>query len=120
MTNIRQAVGAYGERCAVRHLVDAGLIVVERNWRCAAGEIDIIARHADTIVFCEVKTRRSGRYGAPEEAVTAAKARRIRRLAAGWLAANPGHGRRPVRFDLICVTVGRSGAAQVRHLTAAF
>ena len=120
MSNSRQAVGAYGERCAVRHLIDAGLVIIERNWRCAAGEIDIIARQGDTIVFCEVKTRRSSRYGPPEEAVTPVKARRIRRLAAGWLAEHPDQRRREVRFDLVSVLAGGTGAAQVQHLTAAF
>lgn len=120
MSSSRQAVGAYGERCAARHLTDAGLVIVERNWRSVAGEIDIIARQGDTVVFCEVKTRRSTRYGSPEEAVTPAKARRIRRLAAEWLAANPGHHRRTVRFDLVSVLVTGAGAARVRHLPAAF
>ncbi|MDG4767203.1 YraN family protein [Solwaraspora sp. WMMD406] len=120
MTSTRQAVGAYGERCAVRYLINAGLVIVARNWRRQGGEIDIIARDGETLVFCEVKTRRDTRYGSPEEAVTGAKAARIRRLAAHWLAENPDQGRRDVRFDLVAVLVGTRGAAEVRHLPAVF
>ncbi|MFY1695160.1 MULTISPECIES: YraN family protein [unclassified Solwaraspora] len=120
MTTSRQTIGRYGERCAVRFLADAGLVIVDRNWRCPTGEIDIIARDGDTVVFCEVKTRRGDRFGTPAEAVTPVKAGRIRRLAAAWLAAHPDNRRREVRFDLVAVRVGRSGSAQVDHVPAAF
>ena len=53
----RAALGRYGENLAARHLSDAGLRVLERNWRCREGEIDIVARDGRTLVFCEVKTR---------------------------------------------------------------
>jgi len=119
MTSVRQAVGAFGERCAVRHLTGRGLRIVVRNWRCAAGEIDIIAWDDETIVFCEVKTRRGDGYGTPEEAVTAAKARRLRRLAAIWLAASGVHAAQ-VRFDVVSVRLAERGAAEVRHLRGAF
>jgi putative endonuclease len=119
MTMVRQAVGAYGERCAVQHLVAAGLRVLDRNWRCPRGEIDIIAEHGETIVFCEVKTRRGGDFGTPAEAVGAAKARRLRRLAAEWLASRGG-GAREVRFDVVEVLVARRGAARVEHIMGAF
>jgi putative endonuclease len=59
--------------------------VLDRNWRCSGGEIDLVARRGPTLVFCEVKTRTSTRYGEPFEAVTSAKQTRIRRLAARWL-----------------------------------
>jgi putative endonuclease len=67
MTQAKDAVGAYGERVAARALVDAGMMIVARNWRCTTGEIDIIATEQRTIVFCEVKTRRSDRFGVPAE-----------------------------------------------------
>jgi putative endonuclease len=113
------AVGAYGERVAAQHLTEAGLVVLDRNWRCPSGEIDIIAREGRTLVFCEVKTRRSGAYGHPAEAVGHAKIRRIRQLAVLWLAAT---GLRPgeIRFDVLSVLPQAAGAAQVEHLRGAF
>ena len=61
----KDAVGRYGEDVAARHLTEAGLVVLERNWRCREGEIDIVARDGDVLVVCEVKTRRSTTYGTP-------------------------------------------------------
>jgi putative endonuclease len=119
MTNARQAVGAYGERLAARHLVDAGLVLLARNWRCPTGEIDIIARDGDTLVLCEVKTRRSPVFGAPAEAVTSRKVARLRRLAAEWLAES-GLRPREVRFDVVEVFSPPRGAPRVAHLKGAF
>lgn len=119
MTTARQAVGAYGERRAVQHLVAAGLRIEARNWRCALGEVDIIAWDGEDLVFCEVKTRRGAGFGTPAEAVVPAKARRLRHLAARWLEAsrvNP----REVRFDVIEVRLPKSGPARVDHLKGAF
>jgi putative endonuclease len=119
MTSVRQAVGAYGERRAVAHLVEAGMVLLHRNWRCRHGEIDIIAQDGDVVVFCEVKTRRSGTYGTPAEAVGAAKVRRLRRLAAEWLStAKISH--REVRFDVVSVLPQQRGAARVEHLKGVF
>ena len=115
----RAAVGAYGERCAVRHLTAAGLRVVARNWRCPHGEIDIVAWDGEVLVFCEVKTRRSTAFGSPAAAVVGAKARRLRRLAAHWLTTNPV-GPRDVRFDVVEVLVSPRGAARIEHLAGAF
>jgi len=115
----KDAVGAYGERVAVAYLIEAGMAVLDRNWRGQSGELDIIARDRDTLVFCEVKTRRSQRYGVPEEAIRPAKVRRIRRLAAQWLAMT--RLRPPeVRFDVISVLPQPTGAAHLRHLRGAF
>lgn len=119
----RRAVGAYGERVAVRLLTEAGMRVVDRNWRCREGEIDIVALDGDCLVFCEVKTRRGSAYGGPAEAVTRAKAARLRRLAGAWLTAHAegSDGFRrfgDVRIDVIAVTRPRAGAAQVEHLRA--
>ena len=119
MTTARQAVGAYGERIAERHLAAQGLVVIARNWRCPEGEIDLILRDGDDLVFCEVKTRRGSRYGTPAEAVVGAKARRIRRLAAQWLATTAVRPRE-VRFDVVSVLPQPRGAAQVEHLRGAF
>jgi putative endonuclease len=119
MTKLRQGVGAYGERLASRYLQAAGLVVLDRNWRCGAGEVDLILRDGDDVVFCEVKTRRSGRFGTPAEAVGAAKVRRLRRVAASWLAQSAIHPRE-VRFDVVSVLPQPRGASLVEHLRGAF
>ncbi len=111
----KDAVGAYGERVAARHLVDAGLVVLDRNWRCELGEIDIVARDGAALVVCEVKTRSGTGFGEPAEAVTPRKAARLRRLAARWLQEHPV---RPdeVRIDVVGVLRSPRGAARVEHL----
>lgn len=76
--------------------------LLERNWRCDEGELDIIARRGDTIVFSEVKTRSSNAYGSPAEAVGPAKQRRIRRLALRWLGQRSMHAE-TLRFDVVAV-----------------
>ena len=116
MTGVRQAVGAYGERVAVALLTAAGMTVLDRNWRDGRhGELDIVARSADTIVFVEVKTRRGDGFGTPAAAVTPVKVRRLRRLAAAWLAAHPDV-RGEVRFDVVAVSPQPSGPALTEHL----
>jgi putative endonuclease len=115
----KDGVGKYGERVAARHLVEAGLEVLDRNWRCPAGEIDIVAREGGVVVICEVKTRSSTTYGAPQEAITPVKAARLRELALWWLREHPCGGA-PVRFDVVSVLRSRRGAAAVQHLRGAF
>jgi putative endonuclease len=119
MTKARRAVGAYGERLAERHLTDQGLVLLARNWRCADGEVDLILRDGDAIVFCEVKTRRSDRFGPPAAAVGFAKVRRLRRLAARWLTESGEH-HGEVRFDVVEVFPQPRGAGRVQHIRAAF
>jgi len=113
----KDAVGAYGERVAARCLIEAGMELLERNWRSRRGELDIIARDGRTVVFCEVKTRRSVAFGGPAEAVGPAKVRRLRALAAEWLSSHP-EVRGEVRFDVVCVRPQPAGAARVEHLRA--
>jgi putative endonuclease len=115
----KDAVGRYGEDVAARHLLEAGFDVLARNWRCSAGEIDIVARDGDVVVICEVKTRSSLTYGLPAEAVTARKAARLRELALWWLREHPAGGS-PVRFDVVSVLRSGRGAASVQHLRGAF
>ena len=89
---------------------DDGYEVLERNWRRREGEIDLIVRRGKTVVFCEVKTRSSDRFGSGAESVLEAKQRRIRRLAARWLSElTPASGRSrvEVRFDVVSITAGR-------------
>jgi putative endonuclease len=115
----RLALGRRGEDLAVEHLRRQGLVVLERNWRCREGELDVVATDGRTLVVCEVKTRSGRRYGSPEESVTEEKRRRIRGLALRWLAA-----RRvswcPLRFDVVAVEWPRQGTPAVRHLVGAF
>jgi putative endonuclease len=111
----RKALGDFGERVACRHLVSNGLTVLDRNWRCLAGEIDIVAMDGDVVVVCEVKTRSSTRFGTPAEAITAAKANRLHRLGRLWLA---GHDLpwSALRVDVVTVVRGRLGPAEVEHI----
>lgn len=118
MGRVKGAVGRFGEQVAARHLQDAGLRILDRNWRCADGEIDIVAADGDTLVFCEVKTRSGLAFGDPAEAVVAAKAARLRRLALRWLAEH-GLGWRELRFDVVTV-LRRADELIVRHLRGAF
>ena len=115
----KDAVGKYGEDVAVRHLTEAGLEIVERNWRCSEGEIDIVARERDVLVICEVKTRSSVLFGLPTEAITSRKRKRMRRLAYLWLTQHPAPAAE-VRFDVVSVVRPDRGAAMVEHLRAAF
>ena len=111
----KDALGAYGERVAAAHLVAAGMTVLDRNWRCPIGEIDIVARDGDVLVVCEVKTRSSTALGHPLEAVTARKAERLRRLAAAWIRERRVHPAE-VRIDLVGVLRPARGAAGVEHV----
>ena len=114
----RAELGREGEDIAAGLLRKAGFHVVDRNYRCKGGEIDLVARREDVVVFCEVKSRRTDRWGEPSEAVHRAKQARLRRLAAMWLA-----DRRPgpvdIRFDVVSVIV-RPDRAVVRHIPDAF
>jgi putative endonuclease len=98
-----QARGRWGERRAATHYQRLGYRVLDRNWRCRHGEIDLVLGRDDTVVFCEVKTRRTADYGGPAEAVDHRKQMRIRRLAASWLHAH-GVRRVEVRFDVVAIT----------------
>src|SRR6185369_15444575 len=112
------ALGAYGERVAAAHLVDAGMAIVECNWRCDIGEIDIVARDGDTLVVCEVKTRNGAEYGSALEKVTSDKADRLLRLAGRWMAEKDVHPL-DVRIDIVGVQRGARGAARVEHVRGA-
>jgi len=99
------ALGRWGEEKVARWYVDAGYTVLDRNWRVGAGELDLVVTKGRTVVFCEVKTRSSNRYGAAAEAVGWKKQRRIRGLAVEWLQRN---GRSDtIRFDVASVEAGR-------------
>jgi putative endonuclease len=82
-----------------------GYTVVDRNWRCRQGELDLVARRGRVVVFCEVKTRSSTAFGAPVEAVTRTKQARLRVLAARWLEDSDAVARE-IRFDVASVLRG--------------
>jgi putative endonuclease len=111
----RSAVGQYGERLAERRLREQGFVVLERNWRCELGELDLVCRDGDDLVVVEVKTRSSELFGSPLEAVTDRKAARLRRLAARWLAEHP-FAPTGVRVDVVGVLLPQRGSARVEHL----
>ncbi|CAB4611619.1 unannotated protein [freshwater metagenome] len=110
-----QALGKYGEDIAEQFLLQAGMHILERNWRCNVGEIDIVARDSGTLVICEVKTRSSHQVGTPAEAITARKLRRLRGLAYRWLEAHQVYIP-DVRIDLVSVTQPAWGGPVVEHL----
>ncbi|CAN5803199.1 YraN family protein [soil metagenome] len=104
MTAARQRLGARGEDRAAAWYVAEGYEVLDRNWRCREGEIDLICAKDRKVVVCEVKTRSSLAYGHPAEAVTLTKQRRIRILATRWLASgSPPFAPREIRFDVAAV-----------------
>lgn len=104
----RQRLGAAGERLVARFYERAGYEVLDRNWRRREGEIDLVCRRGAVLVVCEVKSRRSERFGTAAEAVTPAKQRRLRRLAGLWLSEHPHlrreGGCRQLRLDVATVT----------------
>ena len=116
----RKALGALGEQAAAEWYESQGYSVADRNWRVREGELDLVLIASDgAIVFCEVKTRSSDRFGSPLEAVTPTKQRRLRTLAALWLAAHQGIGGE-VRFDVAGVMLPQNGDPEVEIVQAGF
>ncbi len=116
----RRVLGAAGEAFVARWYEDRGYSVVDRNWRCRAGEIDLVVERAGELVFCEVKTRAGDAFGAPFEAVTVTKQRRLRGLAAQWLGAHTGGFAASLRFDVASVRKRPGRAPEVDVITGAF
>jgi putative endonuclease len=106
--------GRLGEDLAVEHLIGQGLTVLDRNWRCELGELDIVARDGDALVVCEVKTRSSRQFGDPLEAVTPTKAGRLRRLAARWVAEHEVRPRE-IRIDVVGIVLA-GGSPEIEHV----
>lgn len=111
----KDALGKYGEELAARYLAGRGWTVCDRNWRCDTGEIDIVATKDQVLAICEVKTRRSARFGTPLEAVTPQKVQRLRRLAALWMRAHSEHAA-TIRIDVVSVLVDDAGMTRVQHV----
>jgi putative endonuclease len=111
----KDLLGRHGEDLAAGYLESLGMLVVERNWRCPEGEIDIVALDGDALVIAEVKTRRSLDYGHPFEAVGAEKLARLHRLASAWC--RDRELRMPRRrVDVIAVIDDGTGRPEVEHL----
>ena len=112
-------LGRRGERLAENHLLARGYRLVERNWRCRQGEIDLVVRDGDALVFVEVKTRSSTAFGHPFEAITPVKLARLRRLAHEWCAAHPAERGR-IRIDAVAVLAPHGGVPAIEHLVGVF
>jgi putative endonuclease len=119
MATDRKRLGERGEEAAAAFLERVGMQVVERNWRCTAGEVDIVALDGESVVLVEVKTRRTVRKGTPEESITQAKRRRYAKLAAAYLQ-SAGLTSTGLRFDVITLLVLAENRALLRHHRAAF
>ncbi|HEU5181276.1 MAG TPA: YraN family protein [Candidatus Polarisedimenticolia bacterium] len=115
----RKILGDRGEQTAADFLARSGMRIVERKFRCKGGEVDLIAKDGDDLVFVEVKTRSSLEFGEGSEAVTAAKRRRILRAAALYLSARDSWSH-PCRFDVVSVRFSPTGATLLEHLKDAF
>ncbi len=115
----KDALGRLGEDLAAHYLSGAGYRVLDRNWRCGAGEIDLVALDRDELVFVEVKTRSSIAFGHPLEAITPVKLARLRRLAAAWCEAHEGTSRR-MRIDAVAVVAPPRGEAEIEHVRGVF
>ena len=113
----RAELGAFGEQLAVDHLIGQGWQILARNWRCRYGELDVIAAEPSEhmLVFVEVKTRTGDGFGGLAYAVPPAKVRRLRRLAAAWLAAQQTRWD-AVRLDVVGVRIGRCRVPEIIHL----
>jgi putative endonuclease len=110
--------GRPGEDLACRHLTAQGFSIVQRNYRCRSGEVDVVAREGETTVFVEVKERQGSSHGQGLESVTFGKRRRLIRAARLYAAAH-GLDERPLRFDVISIDWDERGP-QVRHDRGAF
>jgi len=115
----RRAQGDAAEDRACRHLEGSGFTIVERNFRTRGGEIDIVARKGDVLVFVEVRSREVPGFGTPEESVTPAKRRRIVAVARRYLSDVPPSSWREARFDVIAIE-GSGERAELRHYPGAF
>ncbi len=111
----KDALGRRGEQLAAEYLEDAGFRILDRNYRCADGEIDIVAVDRRMLVACEVKTRSGVQFGTPVEAVTRKKLRRLRRLAVHW-ASTHGWFFDQLRVDIVGVLRSPSGEFSIEHL----
>ena len=119
MSDARKELGQKGEKAAQMFLSDRGMEILETNWKCSYGEVDIIARDEDVLVFCEVKTRRTTSAGIPEEAITQKKRERYIRMARLYLSRNDVE-HQSLRFDVIGIYALNETQALLRYARNAF
>lgn len=119
MSMHKRALGIEGEAAVARWYERRGFEIVDRNWRCRHGEIDVVAVNRHVLVVCEVKTRSSDRYGTGAEAVDWRKQRTIRAVTAQYLAQRVGRAPRGIRFDVATVMITRDGTS-IRVIESAF
>lgn len=115
----RKRLGAAGEEAALSYLMRQGYRLLEKNYRCRLGEIDLIAEDGESVVFIEVKTRSNLLFGVPQEAVDHSKQKKIRRIAQHFLLSR-GLEEKPVRFDVIAVLYSETGDFVIEHLKSVF
>ena len=112
----KQSLGQRGEALAAAHLLDRGYTIVARNWRCPAGEIDIVARDGDCLVLVEVRTRRGGAYGTPEESITPRKQAKMVEVAQTYIQLE-GQEDAAWRIDVVAIEIGPRGEiARLNHI----
>ncbi len=119
MTRDRQRCGRDGEARAAAFLAAHGLTILARNVRAPAGELDVVALDGDTVVFCEIRTRRSRAQGGALESVTPAKQRQVVRVAEWFLTRHPALATRPMRFDVVAIDL-HGDAVVIEHVRDAF
>lgn len=118
-TEDRQTTGKLGEDLATEQLWHLGYAILARRYRTRYGEIDIVAQDGETIVFVEVKARRTDRFGTAAESITAWKQRRIAAMALDYLAWS-GRLDSPCRFDVVAIDGIASDSVTIRHIKSAF
>ena len=118
MSHYRKKVGAQGEDRAAKYLSAHGYRIIEKNWRCRLGEIDLVVKEADTLVFCEVKTRSNQSFGHPLEAITASKIEKLRRLGEAYMQA-AAKTDVALRFDVISI-IENGENSRLEHIKDAF
>ncbi len=114
-----KTLGERGEEQAVAYLKGEKFAIVERNYRCKSGEIDIVAKDGKTLVFVEVKTRRNELFGPPQLAVTRFKQRQLSKAALTWLAKNNKHNS-IARFDVVAILLREDQTPEINHIRDAF
>ncbi len=116
--NWKQLLGRHGERKACGYLKKQGYRILGKNFRCKAGEVDIIAADHETLVFVEVKTRSSDQFGTPQEAVTRAKLRTLHQVAQYYLRETDAPNNMPVRYDILALTIDQNARVRnIEHIT---
>jgi putative endonuclease len=111
----KDELGRLGEQLAAEYLQQAGMRILDRNWRCAEGELDIVAVERRVLVACEVKTRSGLGFGSPLEAISRRKQARLRRLAISWIRAH-GVLFDEVRVDVLGLVRDRAGHFTIEHV----